>query len=110
MGYNGERNLSPYHKMKNTFEASQNLYTLDKNTNQYIEGEVDPRIPIVSKWMGSNNKILDAGGYDGRYAEEFKAGNNTVYVMDASKDAIALAKKRGMDAVVADLENKFPYK
>lgn len=96
--------------MKSTFEASQNLYTLEKNTNQYIEGEVDPRIPIVSKWMGQNNKILDAGGYDGRYAEDFKVGNNKVYVMDASKDAITLAKKRGMEAVVADLEAKFPYK
>src|SRR5437763_558323 len=96
--------------MKNTFESSQYLYTLNKNTNQYVEDLIEPRIHIVSKWMGEKNKILDAGCYDGFFSKEFKKGNNTVYGIDASKDGIREAKKRGIIATVGDLESKFPYK
>jgi len=96
--------------MRNTFEVSQNLYTIKKNTNQYIPDFVDPRIYIVSKWMGENHKILDAGCYDGTYSALFKKGNNTVYGIDASKDGVARAKNLGVIATVGDLEATFPYK
>ena len=92
----------------NTFNESAELYKVGNNTNEYTT-EIERRILIVKDWIGTNKKVLDVGCYDGKYAEIFKKQNNEVYGMDASTDAILEANKKGIIAVVADVESKFPY-
>jgi 2-polyprenyl-3-methyl-5-hydroxy-6-metoxy-1,4-benzoquinol methylase len=94
--------------MANTFDISRKIYSIKNNSTRYTQ-EIDLRIKIVSAWMGENKKILDVGCYNGRYSSFFKNKNNQVYGIDASKDAVEEAQKRGINAEVADVEKNFPY-
>ncbi len=94
--------------MGSTFETSKKLYQVNRNTVRY-QGCIEPRVFIVAKWIGSGKKVLDAGCYDGLLSEIFLKNGNQVYGFDASKDAVNRAKKRGIVALVADAEKKFPF-
>lgn len=91
-----------------TFELSERLYETEKNTTKY-DTEVEPRIEIVKKWIGTGKKLLDLGCYDGRYSEIFKKLGNEVYGLDASPTAVREAQKRGICASVGNLESIFPF-
>ncbi len=95
--------------MSSTFDKSSKIYDIRKNTTGYDGGYLEPRIFIVSKWVGKNKKILDVGCYDGLYSSYLMQGGNEVYGVDASFNAVELAKKKGIKAKVADLEKKFEY-
>ncbi|MFA5993697.1 MAG: class I SAM-dependent methyltransferase [Parcubacteria group bacterium] len=94
---------------KNTLEVSSSIYSVKNNTNGYIDNIIEPRIYIVSRWIGENKKILDVGCYNGVYAKVFLDNKNDVYGIDASSDAVAEASKHGIKAIVANLEERFPF-
>ena len=96
--------------MNSTFRISQKMYKVKNNTNGYLDGVIEPRIFTVAKWIGRSKSVLDAGCYNGIYSKIFLEGNNKVYGIDASIDAVEEAKKLGVLAAVADLEDKFPFK
>jgi 2-polyprenyl-3-methyl-5-hydroxy-6-metoxy-1,4-benzoquinol methylase len=94
---------------KNTQEVSNSMYSVRNNTNGYVDNIVEPRIYIVSKWIGKNKKVLDVGCYNGAYSKIFIDNKNDVCGIDASDDAVAEANARGIKACVANLEEKFPF-
>lgn len=96
--------------MKNTFELSKNLYRLEKNTTRYDSNCVEPRIPVILKWIGSGKKVLDVGCYDGFYSKMIADLGNEVYGMEANSDAVKKALEKGIKVKEADLESKFPFK
>ena len=95
--------------MTNTFETSRSMYHIKNNTNGYIDGDIEPRIFIVSKWIGKDKKVLDVGCYNGFYSKIFLDNGNVVYGIDASQDAVNEANVLGIKAVVGNLESVFPY-
>jgi len=96
--------------MKNTFEVSGNLYQLEKNTTHYDENCVEPRIPVILKWIGTGKKVLDVGCYDGFYSKMIADLGNEVYGLEANKDAVKKALENGIKVKEADIESKFPFK
>lgn len=95
--------------MADTFDTSQSMYSVNNNTNGYLDDFIEPRIYIVSRWIGKDKKVLDAGCYNGKYSEIFLKNDNEVYGIDASRDAIEEANKRGVKATVGNLEARFPF-
>lgn len=60
------------------------------------------RLPVSLK------QILDAGCGDGRLASYFVTKGFEVSGLDANEEAVNAARKTGIDAYVADLENEWP--
>jgi len=95
--------------MVNTFDISKKMHAVKNNSTRYTK-EIEPRIFIVSKWIGKNNKVLDVGCYNGWYSSFFKNNNNKVYGIDAIEDGVKEAIGKGIKAKVANAEEKFPFK
>lgn len=67
------------------------------------------RVVQIIKLVGTGNKVLDIGCFNGVIGEKVIENGNEVFGIDASSEAVAQAKMRGVKAVVGDLEEKFPY-
>jgi 2-polyprenyl-3-methyl-5-hydroxy-6-metoxy-1,4-benzoquinol methylase len=67
------------------------------------------RINKVVKLVGTGNKILDVGCYNGFLGKKFIKAGNKVYGVDISKKALEKAEKFGVLVKCADLEKKLPY-
>jgi SAM-dependent methyltransferase len=62
---------------------------------------------LARKYAPGARRVLDIGCGDGTFAAEIKqaVGDGEVYGTDISGVDVALARKRGVDAVVADVDN-----
>lgn len=67
------------------------------------------RIEKIIQLIGSNKIVLDCGCYEGIISEKIKNNGNKVYGIDASEEAIKAAVSRGIIAVAANIESRFPY-
>lgn len=91
-----------------TFDYATNYYKF--SPLYYLGKGTQIRLEIAKRLIGKNKKVLDVGCYDGVFGEQFIKNRNTVYGIDASRAAVKLAKKKGVKAVVGDLETTFPFK
>jgi len=68
------------------------------------------RYRIFSNWLEPGSRVLDLGGGDGHLGEILTTEKHSqVTVLDLSEVAIALAKKRGLEARIGNLEDKLPF-
>ena len=58
---------------------------------------------ILLDLLGTGNRILELGCYDGHFSVAAQRAGNVVVGLDINADAIATAQSRGVDASVADL-------
>ena len=93
---------------KDTFEYAAEYYT--SKDDYYTNKPNEIRISKVLKLIGKGKKILDVGCYNGTIGEKILKNGNEVWGLDASKEGVELAKKKGIKAFVGNLENKFPFK
>ena len=63
-----------------------------------------PRIKVIVDLVGTQKKILDIGCYDGTIGSALVQNGNTVSGVDFSKEAVNLARQKGIDAYEADIE------
>lgn len=64
------------------------------------------RIRKILELIGSGKRILDVGCYDGGISLRLKKLGNEVVGVDISAKAVRLAKKRGVEAYVCNLEEE----
>jgi len=69
-------------------------------------------IKLLKKILKDDVKILDAGCGDGNFLLNLKKKNSGINVtgVDFSREAVLIAKKRGISAVQGDLNGKIPFK
>jgi len=67
------------------------------------------RMNIVAKLVGQNKRVLDIGCYDGTISSLLTRGNDEVYGVDLSEKAVEFARQKGIEAYVADAEDKLPF-
>lgn len=68
------------------------------------------RYRIFLDWLKPGSQVLDLGGGDGHLGEILtKEKNCQVTILDLSAVAIAIAKKRGLDARIGNLDDKLPF-
>ena len=77
-----------------------------------INNDFKSRMDVIVDMCGSNKKILDIGCFTGYLMDRLKKNDNDVYGVDISKDAIKLAKNKGLKCSQGDVDNglKFPNK
>jgi len=63
-----------------------------------------PRIKAIVGLVGTQKNVLDIGCYDGTIGSAIARNGNKVSGIDFSKEAVALAMKKGIDAYQADIE------
>jgi 2-polyprenyl-3-methyl-5-hydroxy-6-metoxy-1,4-benzoquinol methylase len=67
------------------------------------------RYEDVLRMVGRAGRVLDVGCYIGVVGQLMKALGNDVYGMDAFAHGVELAKQRGVKAVVAAADARFPF-
>ncbi|HIH26256.1 class I SAM-dependent methyltransferase [Candidatus Woesearchaeota archaeon] len=82
------------------------------NTEKYhdegsinINNDFKSRMDAVVDMCGSGKKILDIGCFTGYLMDRLKKNNNDVFGVDISKNAVALAKKKGLRCYHGDIDN-----
>lgn len=69
-----------------------------------------PRIEMIIKLVATEKRVLDIGCYDGTIGKLIAQNQNEVYGIDLSDQAVNLAKKKGIRAYQADIEeNDLPF-
>ena len=63
-----------------------------------------PRIKAIVNLVGTQKRVLDIGCYDGTIGSAILSNSNKVSGIDFSKEAVALAMQKGIDAYQADIE------
>lgn len=81
----------------------------NNNAVDYTNRCDQARVAQIIKLVGTGNKVLDVGCFNGVIGEILIKKGNEVFGVDASLEAVVQAKKRGVKAVVGDLEKRFPY-
>lgn len=71
--------------------------------------ENDIRVKRILPLVGKAGRVLDVGCLDGTIGLALKKLGNEVYGIDASEPGITEARRRGINAVLADLEEEFPF-
>ena len=70
---------------------------------------VQKRVKKLISLVGTGNKVLDIGCYDGTIAKTLNDKGNDVLAIDIADSAIKLAKKKGVNAMVFNFEeDKLP--
>jgi 2-polyprenyl-3-methyl-5-hydroxy-6-metoxy-1,4-benzoquinol methylase len=59
--------------------------------------------------IGNGKKVLDLGCYDGTVGSLLQRNGNEVYGVDISEKPVQLAKQKGIEAYVADIEDGIPF-
>lgn len=67
------------------------------------------RIFKIISFVGTGNRVLDLGCFDGTIGEILIKNGNEVYGIDASKKAVKLACEKGIKAKVGNIEEKFDF-
>lgn len=70
------------------------------------DAEIDFRKPIVDKWIGEltdGSRIIELGAGTGQVAAYIAAAGFEVLAVDLSPENVAMCRKRGLSAVVADM-------
>lgn len=71
---------------------------------------IEPRFgSFLHRVVGSGNLVLDVGCGTGRYTVHSKNAGNTVIGSELVFTAASGARKRGLNVIVADSENSFPF-
>ena len=68
------------------------------------------RFKKMTSMVGSNNKVLDLGCYDGTLGEILINNNNEVFGIEGSKDVAEIARQKGITVKIQDLEDSFGFK
>ena len=63
-----------------------------------------PRIKAIINLVGTQKRVLDIGCYDGTIGSAILRNGNKVSGIDFSKEAVALARQKGIDAYRVDIE------
>lgn len=71
---------------------------------------INKLIATYKEWIGNENYILDVGCGSGEYSLLFQKEGNKVVGMDISPKAVAVAKKKGLNVILHDIEGEFPFK
>ncbi|MBU1256696.1 methyltransferase domain-containing protein [Patescibacteria group bacterium] len=95
-------------KNQSTFDYASKYYTSTPEKN--LGKGIAIRVKKVLKHVGRGNKILDVGCYDGYFGKQFGCNNNDVTGIDASMVSVKIAQKRGVNAIVGNLEEPLPFK
>src|SRR5579884_2702081 len=66
------------------------------------------RISYFVDWVGKGKDLLDLGCRDGELTSRYLEGNR-VTGCDIDRNALEIAKKRGIDAHYADLNEDLPF-
>jgi 2-polyprenyl-3-methyl-5-hydroxy-6-metoxy-1,4-benzoquinol methylase len=67
------------------------------------------RIDSILRLIGTGKTVLDIGCHDGSVSVLIGSNGNKVCALDASTEAVALAKGKGIDAQAWDIEKGLPY-
>lgn len=62
------------------------------------------RIKKILHLVGSGHRVLDVGCYDGTISLNLEKQGNTVVGIDAAESAVKLARRKGLTAVVCNLD------
>lgn len=101
----GER--GPALKPRDFYEGRQQRYPSIGNSHRLAKVA-----SLACKYASGAHRILDIGCGDGTFAAEIKqaVGDGEVYGIDISDADVALARKRGVDARVADVDSgRLPF-
>lgn len=101
----GER--GPAVKPRDFYEGRQQRYPSIGNSHRLAKVA-----SLACKYASGAHRILDVGCGDGTFAAEIKqtVGDGEVYGIDISDADVALARKRGVDARVADVDSgRLPF-
>jgi 2-polyprenyl-3-methyl-5-hydroxy-6-metoxy-1,4-benzoquinol methylase len=74
-----------------------------------IYTEDDIRVKRILPLVGKAGRVLDVGCLDGTIGLALKKLGNEVYGIDASEPGIMEARRRGIDASLANIEEEFPF-
>lgn len=74
-----------------------------------IYTEDDIRVKRILPLVGKAGRVLDVGCLDGTIGLALKKLGNEVYGIDASEPGIMEARRRGIDAGLANIEEAFPF-
>lgn len=88
--------------MKAKEEFNKEKYSKEWHPSKTEALRIDP----VLKLIGRNKKVLDIGCYEGTISKCIADNNNEVYGIDISESAVKLAKEKGIDARVVDVEEE----
>lgn len=66
------------------------------------------RIEIILDLVGKGKKVLDLGCFEGRLAKALASQGNSVLGVDISEKMVQETRRKGVAAVVADLEGALP--
>jgi len=69
----------------------------------------NPRLEIIAEMVGRNKKVLDVGCFDGSISSLLMQNSNILFGMELSKRAIGSAKEKGVNVVLADVDETFPF-
>jgi len=95
-------------KIKNGYEYSSRYYTYKLLYPKDVRTNV--RILKLVSLIGSKNKVLDIGCFDGTIGQFLINNKNDLYGIDASREGVDTANKRGIKAKIGNLEEKFDFK
>lgn len=84
-------------------------YSEKYNEKKFLESPIIKRMLELCKLIGGKN-ILDIGCGDGTFGKVLKEKyGKKVYGVDLSKEALKIAKARGIDCQYCDVERGLPY-
>lgn len=66
------------------------------------------RIKIILDLVGTAKKVLDLGCFEGRLAKALVRQGNTVLGVDISEKMVQETRRKGIEAIVTDLERPLP--
>jgi len=88
--------------INNCFDYASKYY--NKETLNYLSKSEKIRLTKIQFFVGTENKVLDLGCYDGSLGKLLIENKNDVYGIDASEEALHIAKKNGLKVKSGDLE------
>ena len=68
-----------------------------------------PRLKMIIEMVGKNKTVLDIGCFDGSVALVLMQNSNVLFGMELSKQAIRSASKKGVQVVLTDADEGFPF-